>query len=214
MEENRNSAGKVRFNSDCAVYLDMRLIIAILLVAGVVLLTGCMGVQEKTQPGTSGITARVWTTYSDNITGFSIDHPVEWDYALTDVLDQQNNTLSTNVYFKPFTADDIVLSVNVRNGSFITSKSVVDMVSDEIAALNTTAHNGTVLEQSSTTVGAYPAAKFVYRDEENGVPYIASYLFVNTGEHRYVLYSRLPENKTVLYQPLIEETESSLKIKK
>lgn len=197
----------------------MRLII-IMLLAGMVLLAGCTGSDQPSQPGpqqpagsgAQSTAGRIWANYADKEMDFSIQYPVEWDYALTDVADSANNTLSRNVFFKPFTADDIVLAINVRNGSFVTSKSVVDMVSDEIEALNNTAVNGTVLDRSSTTVDVFPAAELVYRDEENGVPFIARYVFINTGNHRYTLYSRIAENKTAMYQPLIEEAITTLRI--
>ena len=212
--------GKVNFNNCNELYIGMRLI-TVLLLTGLILAAGCIGAPEPPasvtgEPAAGAVnassTGTTLTTYADENTGFRIQYPADWDYALADMVDQQKNLISTNVYFKPYTAEDIVLSISVRNGSIATGRSIESQVSDEIASLNATGHPFTIVERSNLTISTYPAAKLVYREEDQGIPYVTGYVFVDAGSHHYILYSRLADNQTSRYKPSVDQAIASFRI--
>lgn len=211
---------KSGFNNRSEVYIRMRLI-CVLLLAGLVLVAGCTGIREPPastagQPVTGAAISpdngSAWTTYADELSGFRIQYPTTWDYALADVVDPQKNLISTNVYFKPYTADDIVLSISARNGSLSSNRSIETQVTDEIASLNASGHPFTIVERSNLTVSGFPAAKLVYREEDQGIPYLTGYMFIDAGSHRYILYSRLADNQTSRYKPSVDQAIASFGI--
>jgi uncharacterized protein YceK len=198
----------------------MRLI-SVLLLTGLILVAGCTGIRETPASGTgqpatgaanSTYNGTAWTTYADELSGFRMQYPTDWDYALADVVDPQKNLISTNVYFKPYTADDIVLSVSVRNGSHSANRSVETQVTDEIASLNTSGHPFRIVERSNLTISTYPAAKLVYREEDQGIPYLTGFVFIDAGSHRYILYSRLADIQTSRYKPSVDQAIASFRV--
>jgi hypothetical protein len=202
------------------LYLGMRLI-SVLLLTGLILVAGCTGIGETPVPGTgqpvtgaknSTLKGAAWTMYADELSGFRMQYPTEWDYALADVVDPQKNLISTNVYFKPYTADDIVLSISARNGSLSANRSIETQVADEIASLNASGLPFTIVERSNLTISTYPAAKLVYRVEDQGIPYLTGYVFIDAGSHRYILYSRLADNQTSRYKPSVDQAIASFRI--
>jgi hypothetical protein len=198
----------------------MRLI-TVLLLTGLILAAGCTGAPESRASGTgqpavgagnTSSSGTAWTIYADETAGFSLQYPADWDYAQADMVDQLNNLISTNVYFKPYTAENIVLSVTARNGSLTAGRSVESLVINEISSLNATGHPFTIIERSNLTISTYPAVKLVIREEEQGIPYMTQYMFVNTGSHRYILYSRLPDNQTSLHKPSVDQAIASFRV--
>jgi hypothetical protein len=193
----------------------MRLII-VLLLTGLILLAGCTGAPESPVSGNGRSNTpnngTAWTTYADEAAGFSIQYPADWDYALADVVDQQKNLISTNIYFKPFTAEDIVLSISVRNGSLTANRSIENQVTDEIASLNAAGHPFTITERSNLSISTYPAAKLVYQEEDQGIPYVTEYVFLDAGDHRYIFYSRLADNQTSRYKPSVDKAIASFRV--
>jgi PsbP-like protein len=198
----------------------MRLIV-VLILTGCILLTGCTTTRDNPVCGTekpgdgSGSslqTGTEWTTYADNATGFLIRYPVDWDYALADMVDEKKNLISTNVYFKPYTADGIVLSISARNGSLAANRSVEMQVKDEIASLDASGHPFTIVGQSNLTISNYPAAELAIREEDQGIRYYTRYLFVDAENQQYVLYSKLPDNQTSRYKPLVDQAIASFQI--
>jgi hypothetical protein len=198
----------------------MRLI-SVLLLTGLILVAGCTGIRETPVSGTgqpatgaadSTYNGTTWTTYADELTGFHMQYPTDWDYALADVVDPQKNLISTNVYFKPYTADDIVLSISARNGSLSANQSIETQVTGEIASLNASGNPFTIVERSNLTISTNPAAKLVYREEGQGIPYLTEYVFIDGGSHRYILYSRLADNQTSRYKPSVDQAIASFRI--
>lgn len=202
--------------------IKMKWIMITGVVVALVLLAGCIGnptIQNSTPtqsptltgpPATSGIS---FSTYTDAATGWSIQYPADWDYALSDVMASDNTTLlSTNAYFKPYTSDRILLAVSVQE-PLLRGEQTIDMMAEE--QLNSvTGGNATVtvLENSNITVSSYPARKLEYIVSDQNMTALDQFVFVATPDHSYILISELLGNQVALYKPTVDHMISSFRI--
>jgi hypothetical protein len=191
-------------------------------VVALVLLAGCVGnptipnstaTQSPPLTGPPTIPGVSFATYTDTATGWSIQYPADWDYALSDVMASDNKTLLlTNAYFKPYTSDRILLAVTVQE-PILRGEQTIDMMAvEQLNSVNGGNGTVTVLENSNINVSSYPARKLEYIVSDQNMTALDQFVFVSTPDHTYILISELFGDQAALYKPTVDHMISSFHI--
>jgi hypothetical protein len=191
-------------------------------VVALVLLAGCVGnpaipnstpTQSPTLTGPPTTPGISFATYTDAATGWSIQYPADWDYALSDVMASDNTTLLlTNAYFKPYNSDRILLAVSVQEPILREGQTIDMMAEEQLNSVTGGNATVTVLENSNITVSSYPARKLEYIVSDQNMTALDQFVFVATPDHTYILISELLGDQVALYKPTVDHMISSFHI--
>ena len=126
--------------------------------------------------------------YEDQMYGIKISHPAAWSQAFEHQTIKENQVINLIAFRTPNAKPgDIGNFVNIVAYTVPQGLSLKESMERELADMRIFYHGFQLVESSDTTLGGFPAHRFVYTFSQNGIEYKKLQIHVLKGPQGYAL---------------------------